>query len=235
MRNVILGFIVDLVIMMLIAVAGAQAFGSSMEQATVAQTTNNQAPPQATKSPTAVEGKNAVAAVGEPEEHFRKARESFLKKNVKAAAAEIRKGAAFLKLETSHATGEVKEGLTASIGELERLAQGVEKGTVTSTQELRRAFARADRALAKQHFQKTAESWSKKEINKAGHELKAANDVELAAAWAGYKLDATTAAVIKDARAIAAKLIEDAGWTTDEVGKGLDAVGKEIEKLGKQI
>jgi hypothetical protein len=71
---------------------------------------------------------------------------------------------------------------------------------------------------------------------RAGHELNsAANDVDLASAWAGRKLDAATAAAIKDARAVAAKLTEDAGWTTGEVSKELDAVGKQIEKLGKQI
>jgi hypothetical protein len=226
------------VIAMPISVAQAQAVGSPIqkEDRTVAQTTNNESPPDATKGQAVAEGKSAAALVKGPEEHFRNARESFLEKNVKAAAAGIRKGAALLKIEASHATGEAKEALTASVGQLERLAQGVEKGTVSSTQELRRAFARADEALANEHFQKATESWSKKEIKKAGHELNAAaNDVELASAWAGHKLDATTTAAIKDARAVAAKLTEGAGWTTGEVSKGLDAVGKEIEKLGKQI
>jgi hypothetical protein len=236
MRNT--RFILGAVIVMLIPVAQAQAVGSPIQKGnrTVAQASNIESPPHATKGEAVVEAKSTVAPANEPEEHFRNARESFLEKNAKAAAAQIRKGAAFLKLEASHATGEVKEALTASVGELERLAQGVEKGTVTSTQELRRAFARADQALAKQHFQDATESWSKKEIKKAGQELKsAANDVELASAWTGRKLDATTAAAIKDARAVAAKLTEDAGWTTGEVSKGLNAVGKKIENLGKQI
>ena len=236
MRNAILGFMFGVVVVTPIAVVQAQAIGSSIQKGsrTVAQTTNNESPPHATKGQAIVEGK--VAPANGPEEHFRNARESFLEKNVKAAAAEIREGAAFLKLETSYATGEAREALGASVGELERLAQGVEKGTVTSTQELRRAFARADRALAEEHLQNAAESWSQKEIKKAGHELNAAaNDVDLASAWAGRKLDAATAAAIKDARAVGAKLTEDAGWTTGEVSKELDAVGKQIEKLGKQI
>ena len=238
MRNAMLGFTVALVIMTVITIAQAQTAGFSIQKASpaLAQATTNQAPPQARKDPTVVEEKTSAAPANEPEEHFRKARESFLKKDFKAAAAEIRKGEAILKSETRHATEEAKEALTASSRELETLAQGVEKGTVTSTQELRRAFARADLALAKQHYQKAAASWSKKEIKKAGHELKAAaNDVELASAWGGHKLEATTAAVIKDARAVAAKLIEETSRTTDEVSKGLDAVGKEIGKLGEQM
>lgn len=234
MRKTILGLTVGFVIMMLIAIAQARTAEFSLQKvpSTVAEITNN----QASIRWTVVAEKVAISSADEPEKHFQKARESFLKKNAKAAAAEIRKGAALLKLEASHATKEVKETLMASSRELEKLAKGVEGGTVNSTQELRRAFAHADRALAKQHYQTAAESWSKKEIKKAGHELKAAaNDVEMAMAWAGHKLEATSTAVLKDARAIASKLIEETRWTTDEVGKGLDAVGEEIEELGKRI
>jgi hypothetical protein len=206
MRNAILGFTVGPVIVMLIAIVQAQAFGSSTQGSrTVAQANNSQVPPQAAKGPTVVEGKIAVARAGEAEGHFHNARESFLKKNAEAAAAEIRTGAAFLKLEAGHASEEEKKALTASVRELEKLAQRVEKENITLTRELERVFARADRTLAKQHFQKTAESWSKKQIKKAGQELKsAANDIKLAWSGAGHKLDATTTTVIKDARTVAA-------------------------------
>ena len=234
MRNAILECIVGLVILMLIVVVQSPAFGSAIQKGNraVAETTHNPPPPQAT----VVEGKIAVAPAHEPEEHFRKARESFVGNNVKAAAAQIRKGAAFLKHEAGNGTGDVKEALAASRQELERLAQRVENGTITSTQELRRAFARADLVLAKQHFQEAVESWSKKEIHETGHELKAAaNDCGLTLAWAGRGLEGAAASTLKDARVVAAKLNADAAWTAGEVGKGLDAMGKEIEKLGTQI
>lgn len=238
MHKSMFGFTVALVIMGLMTITQAQAFGFSLQKTsiTLAQTSANPAAPQAVKNTTAVEKTIPTPPPDELEEHFRKARESFLKKDASAAAAEIRKGALLLKLKAGHATEKAKEALTASSHELERLAQGIEKGTVTSTRDLRRAFARADRALAEQHYQKAAESWSKKEIKKAGHELKAAaNHVEMAVAWADHKLDSTTAAVIKDARAVSAKLTEKAGWTKDEVVKGLDSMGKQIEKLTKHI
>lgn len=231
MRNAISGFTAALIMMTAITIAQAQTSGFSIRKAspTLAQTATKQAPPQSGKDPTVAEEKTSAAPVDEPEEHFRKARESFLKKDFNAAAAEIRQGEAFLKLETRDATEEAKQALIASSREVERLAQGVEKGTVTSTQELRRAFARADLALAKQHYQKAAASWSKKEIKMAGHELQAAaNDVELASAWSGQKLAAATTTVIKDDRAMASKLRKENGWTADKVGEGLDALGKEI-------
>jgi hypothetical protein len=238
MHKAMLGFTGALVVVGVMAITQAQASGLSIWKAsvTLAQNSANPAPPHAMKNTTAVEKTIATSPPDEPEDHFRKARESFLKKDASAAAAEIRKGARTLELEAGHAKGKVKEALAASSHELETLAQGVEKVTITSTQDLRRAFARADRALAEEHYQKAAESWSKKEIKNAGHELKAAaNHVEMAVAWADHKLDSTTAAVIKDARAVAAKLSAKAGWSKDEVVKGLHGVGNEIEKLGKQI
>src|SRR4030042_2084982 len=65
----------------------------------------------------------------EPESSFQKADEFFLKKDLKAAAKEIRKGAGFLKNKIKEASKDGKEGLKASIQELEKLAKDVKKGT----------------------------------------------------------------------------------------------------------
>jgi hypothetical protein len=71
-----------------------------------------------------------------PGEHFHKARENFLKKDLKGAASEIRKGAAFLKLQAARATNEGKKGLNASIAELEKLANDVGKAIEKTGQEI---------------------------------------------------------------------------------------------------
>ena len=68
--------------------------------------------------------------VEEPESSFQKADEFFLKKDLKAAATEIRKGAGFLKKKVKEASKEGEEALKASVRELEKLAGDVEKGTV---------------------------------------------------------------------------------------------------------
>ncbi len=150
MREAMLGFTVALVIMVVMTVTQAEASGFPIQKgsATLAQTSTNQAPPNAKRDATTVEKKSSTSPRDELKEHFHKARESFLAKDARAAAAEIRKGAMLLKLEAGHAKEEAKEALTASSHELEKLAQRLEKGTVTSSQDLRRAFARADRALA---------------------------------------------------------------------------------------
>jgi hypothetical protein len=177
--------------------------------------------------------------VDEPEIHFQKAHEFFIKKDFKAAASEIRKGAAFLKLEAGRSTTDGKKALMASGDELGKLADDVEKGTVASEKQLKDAFARADHALANHHYLKASEYWAKKDEKKAGHALKAATQaLEHAAEWSGHKLETAAVDVIKGVREGAGKLIEGTGWTLEEariLEKGIKDLGNEILKLGKDI
>ncbi len=89
--------------------------------------------------------------ISSPLDNFRAARESFGNGNMKAAADEVRKGAAFLRTETDHATGERLKDLIASVEELDRLADDLEKGAVTDVGKLDDAFAHAYLSLAKHY------------------------------------------------------------------------------------
>ena len=171
-----------------------------------------------------------------PGEHFHKARENFLKKDLKGAASEIRKGEAFLRLQAARATAEGKKGLITSIAELEKLANDVEKGTVTSAKTLDRTFAKSHHALAKHHYLKALEYRTKKDTKRAGHSLKAAAvHLEHGFAWSGHELEAGTVKVVRTALDLGGKLIEGTGLMTDEVVKAIDYMGEEIEKLGKLL
>jgi len=192
--------------------------------------------PMAPEGYVVVEEDILTVFVDAPGEHFHKARESFLKKDYKATAEEIRKGEAFMKLQAARATGEGKKVLTESIDELEKLAKDVEQGTVTSAETLNHAFAKAHHALAKHHYLKAMEYKAKGAGTKLGHALKAAAiHLEHGFAWAGQKLEAATAAVIKDTGLVAGKLIEAGGWIGEEAGKIIEKIGVEIEKLGKML
>ena len=85
------------------------------------------------------------------ESHFRKARESFLRKDSQEAASEIRKGAAEIQSQADQATDKGKEIIQASIRELETLAEEVKKGAIKSVEKLDEAFAEAYQAMAPQH------------------------------------------------------------------------------------
>ena len=179
---------------------------------------------------------SADTAADKVEQHFKRAHESFIKKDMKTAAAEIRQSAAFLKHEEERATGEGKRDLSASTRELEKLADDVEKGTVTSVKSLDNAFSHAYYALARYHYLNASESWAKKAAKDTGHDLKAASDdLEHGLAWSGHKAEAGTKAAIKDARHVSGKLLKGAGWASSEVDKGIEDMGREIDKFGKKV
>lgn len=85
--------------------------------------------------------------VDEANYHLGQAKSSWIKKDGKAAAGDIRKAAAYLKLKAVHAEEKTKSELLASAAELQDLALKVEAGTVTAAKDLDDAFARARKAV----------------------------------------------------------------------------------------
>lgn len=109
-----------------------------------------------TKSPTSIEKKEMKVEKKETtiekkemkkvegiEILFKKADDSFLKKDNKSAATDIKKTANYLKSQAVKDTDTSKNAITASAQELEKLAVNVEKGTVTSAEKLQEAFYNA--------------------------------------------------------------------------------------------
>jgi hypothetical protein len=171
----------------------------------------------------------------EPESSFQKADEFFLKKDLKAAATEIRKGAGFLKEKVKEASKVGKEDLKDSIQDLEKLAKDVEKGTVISEQKLKETFARSYQALANHHYLKASESWSKKKTKETGQALTAsAKYLEQTARWSGRKLETGTTEVVNYVSMVGGKLIKGTGYGAEEVDKGLKEMGRELSRLGKK-
>jgi len=173
---------------------------------------------------------------GSIEQTFQKARKDYLQKDMKAAAAEVRKGAAYLKSEAAVAKGKGKEALTASYQELEKLAGELEKGTVKTVKEMEMAFARAYNALATNSHVKSAESWVKKEYKQAGNELEAAvGELEKGYIWAEQKAEAGTQKVIDDSKALSKKMKEGTSRASAEVGKAMKDLEDEIKTFGRKI
>jgi len=172
----------------------------------------------------------------EPASHFLKADELFLKKELKTAASEIRKGAGFLKQKAKTASKDSKKGLRASVQELEKLAKDVERGGVTSEEQLKDTFARSYDALSNYEYQRASESWAKKRTREAGQALtNAAQDIEQAAKWSGREVEAGTTDIIQYARMVGGKLVKGGDWTADEVEKGIKGISNAISKFGEKI
>ena len=231
-----LGLAVAIVIALIISGTGLRGCKKSAQAEELGKEQTKPTAPETPQTWGDVEEDVWIDFVDQPGEKFHKARESFLKKDFKNAAAEIRKGAAFLKLEAARSTKEGKELLMSSVYELKKLAKDVDAGEVTSAKMLDEAFARAHHALARHHHIKATEYHAKGEMSKMGHALKAAaTHLEHGLAWSGHKLEAGTVEVLKETGLVAGKLIEGTGWVASGVGKAIDEIGKEIAKLGRMV
>lgn len=86
----------------------------------------------------------------EVDEHFQKAQDNFLKKDMRLAAAEeILKGSSLMKKEVVCATEEGKKILDKSIHELEMLAHDLGKCVVTSEEKVKNIFESANSSIVK--------------------------------------------------------------------------------------
>lgn len=172
----------------------------------------------------------------EPQRHFTNAAAHYARKDYKAAATDIRKATSYVRLEAGRATGEPRRELDRAVVQLDTLAASVEKGAVQDEHAMAQVLAHANHALALEHRSKAAESWVRKDYDKAGYELKAASfGLESAAGWAGEEAKAGASATVAEARALGDKLASGSAWTRDEVVKGIEALGQSIDELGRKI
>ena len=171
-----------------------------------------------------------------PQQHFNSAVKAFAKKDYKVVSSEIRKSSGYIRLEAARTTGDVKLALENSVTELDKLAAAVEKGSVKDEKVMDTAFSKANHALAMAHRAKAGESWSLKEYNEAGYELKAAaHDLESSASWAGQEAKSSVMTVVVDTRALGDKLATGTNWTRDEVAKDIESLRNALDKLGYKI
>lgn len=163
------------------------------------------------------------------DENLTNARESFLQKNYKAAAEDIRKTVTFMKTEETNASASGKKMLNASINELDSLADNVEKGTVTSVNTLDNAFSRARDAIASNSQMKTAASETREAIGNTS------SGVKSGLSWTGNKLGAAASVVVKGTGWIVGKAIEGTGWVSKKTGSAINSAGLRVENFGKNI
>jgi len=167
---------------------------------------------------------------------FKKARESFLKKDFKDAVSDIRRGEAFVKQEADRATGEAKQSLMGSAQELDKLAEELQKRTVRSVKELDSVFARTHHALARYYQEKASESWTQKAITETGYYLRlSAVHLENALTWTGHRIEAGVATVVDEAKRLGEKMEKGKEWVASEATKSIDAIRKEVDEATRKI
>ena len=171
----------------------------------------------------------------EVENHLHAAQNLFLQGKMKAAAAEIRKSASALKPKIQLVPEET-EVLQKSIDDLENIANSVEQGTLKQVDQLKNAFSAIELRLAEFYRKIAVKAWAEKNYKRAGEALKySTNYLKKAADWSGEKIETNFTLVMNKARQLGKKLLQGAGFVSDEVKDGLDNVGKEIDKLNNRL
>jgi hypothetical protein len=248
MRYFFLKLLVSCVISIILITAFWVGIGISQYAPEIPLETSSPIPPLPEVPPEGwivFEEDNLILFQGEPERLFHEARKNFFKKEMEVAATEIHKAALFMKLQAERATTAGKAPLMLSVHELEMLADAVEKRTVASVKKLDHSFAQAHLTLAKHHYLKAKEWFSKKNPKKVSHDLfAAAMHLENSLVWSGHEIEAGVVAAIKEVCFVTGKTIEVTGWSLEEKGKNIEFsgkgetsknVGKAIERIGKEI
>jgi hypothetical protein len=158
------------------------------------------------------------------------AHESFVKGDMNKASENIKKAASYLHAQEKKVAKETSAGVKKAADDLDRLSADVKKGTVKSPDELKKAFAKADHALATA-WHATAEQEHKAGKDATGAVTNASSALEGAAKWTGSKLDTGAQAAV-DAVHTAGR---GARMGADAVGRAIRGVGDGIADVGRKI
>ena len=125
---------------------------------------------------------------------------------------------------------EASAGLKKAADDLDRLSADVKKGAVKSADDLKKAFAKADHALATA-WHATAEQEQKAGKAASTSITHASDALEGAAKWTGAKLDAGAQAAV-DATHAARR---GARMGADAIGRAIRDIGEGIADMGRKI
>jgi hypothetical protein len=172
----------------------------------------------------------AGAPVVEPDKSMTGADEAFGKGDMNKASDQIKKAAAYLHTQETKVAKDASAGLKKAAGDLDRLSADVRTGAVKSADDLKKAFAKADHALATA-WHATAEQEQKAGKAASTSVTNASEALEGAARWTGAKLDAGAQGAV-DAVHSARR---GARMGADAIGRAIRGIGEGIADVGKKI
>ena len=156
---------------------------------------------------------------------FTKAREAFVRADLKLAALEVRRGAAVLRKEEYKANGDVRKELAATALDLDLLASRIEQSKVKAGSELDTAFARADQALAE----------NGKVMAKTAGDLKTTTPGPGITATAARQGMPSRQPVNAALATPPEKPIQGSAGSYEELNKRIEALSKEITELRTEL
>jgi len=166
----------------------------------------------------------------EPDKSMASAHESFVKGDMNEASEHIKKAATYLHTQEKKVAKNVSAGVKKAADDLDRLSANVKKGAVKSPDDLKKAFAKADHALATA-WHATAEQEQKAGKDATTSITHASSALEGAARWTGSKLDTGAQAAV-DAVHTAGR---GAKMGANAVGRAIRGIGDGIADVGRKI
>ena len=168
--------------------------------------------------------------------HFYDAFVNYINNENALAANQIRSAAAYVQIEANTAKEKDKKALEKAHQELVNLATGLEAGKIESSQRLKHVFSKTHLALSRHHYLNAMDLEAKKDVDKAGLEMKnAGKHLEHAARWSGDELAKGSESAWKATKETGSAIGRGTKVAAEDVNKGIKAIGAEIKKLGKKI
>jgi hypothetical protein len=167
----------------------------------------------------------------EPENHFMKAKQKYMAKEPKVAAAEIRKAIVYMNLEIDKTSDEQRELLIPAKDKLTNIAERLEKGEKVKEKELNEAFYNSNIALYENYWREfnNIAVGDILDENKTDYYLEAAmGKIEANDKWAAKPMDKDTREVVNEGKSLSARFKK-------ELKKDREAIKREwlifVEKL----
>lgn len=172
----------------------------------------------------------AQGSDAEPDKSLNAAHESFMKKDMKAAGADIHKAGNYIRQEGDKVGGDSKKAFHDVADETDKLAKNVEDGMVKTEEDLKHGFAKTEHGLAKAWHDvagdaKAAGKDTTEALKKSAHSLDAA------AKWSGAKMKEGTHKAVKAVKDVP----EGTKVAADKVGGWFDHIGDGIKDVGHHV
>jgi hypothetical protein len=174
----------------------------------------------------------------EQENHFIKAKELYGKKELKAAASEVRKATLYVNQELKKSEGKGKETLSAVKTKLQSLSDRMEKGEKVSETELVNSFYETNLALYRNYvMQQTVleESYTNERYKVGDHLNIALKRVENAERWSGKKLDSESGKIVEEGKTLSQKIKNGLDKDKDALVKEWNVFLKKLKKLDEKL
>lgn len=197
---------------------------------------NNPLDTPASAAPSAPEEDSWMDLYDEPEKYLNSAIEQFRRHDFKSVARQIRKVSAIMKLEYKAAAKELQSDIVEIITVTDSLAQDAEKGAIKNDKDLLDRYSKICFAFMKYYASRLNKYKIGRDNRKIGYAIRATlTYFEDTLKWTSLKTKFKPADVLREAKMISNRLMENIAVKEEELNLSLKATLGEEERLEKEF